>query len=145
MRGLDRQVREVQRDEEKLKREIVAAAKKDPLVAKMLAKNVVCIDRVEDWALGYVLGLSHKSLLTGSLFAFVQVKCRNTVERLIICKAQINSVSMQLQTDAAMMRVGAVMGKSATIMKTMNRLVNGPAVTEAMCVGGLGVLVPPCP
>ena len=41
MRGIDRQVREVQRDEEKLKREIVVAAKKDPLVAKMLAKNIV--------------------------------------------------------------------------------------------------------
>ena len=34
--------------------------------------------------------------------------------------------------DAAMMRVGAVMGKSAHIMKTMNALVNGPAVTETM-------------
>lgn len=41
MRGLDRQVREVQRDEAKLKREILTTAKKDPVVTKMLAKNVV--------------------------------------------------------------------------------------------------------
>jgi hypothetical protein len=40
-RGLDRQVREVQRSEEKLKREIVAVAKKDPVSARMLAKNIV--------------------------------------------------------------------------------------------------------
>ncbi len=31
-----------------------------------------------------------------------------------------------------MMRVGQVMGKSAGIMKTMNALVNGPAMTATM-------------
>lgn len=41
MHGLDRQVREVAREEEKLKRDIKAFAGKDEVVVRMLVKNVV--------------------------------------------------------------------------------------------------------
>ncbi len=66
-RGLDRQVREVQRSEEKLKREIVVVAKKDPTSAKMLARNIVCPHPSGEFASCFFLTLS---LLVGTMSSY---------------------------------------------------------------------------
>jgi hypothetical protein len=64
-RGLDRQVREVQRSEDKLKREIASVAKKDPVSAKMLAKNIVRYcpfsTAAHEWCYGAVYLVGHGS------------------------------------------------------------------------------------
>lgn len=56
------------------------------------------------------------------------VKSRAAVNRLASTKAQINSVAMQLETQAAFAKVSTTLGKSADIMKTMNTLLKAPEV-----------------
>eukprot|EP00158_Paraphelidium_tribonemae_P010418 Partr_v1_DN7896_c0_g1_i1_m18015 putative Charged multivesicular body protein len=100
MFSIDRSIREVQREEEKMKREIKQYAKKDPAIVKMLAKNIV--------------------------------KSRKAVERLTSTKAQLNSVSMQLQEQYGMARMSGTMAKSAGIMKAMGALISAPEVMAVM-------------
>ena len=45
---------------------------------------------------------------------------RKTIERMYSTKAQLNSVTMNLQTAAAMMKVKGCISKSAAIMQSMN-------------------------
>merc|ERR1712146_334998 len=59
------------------------------------------------------------------------VKGRKLVERLYTAKAQINSVSMQLQNQVAMQRVTNAMGQSSQMMKSMQALVSIPDVRKA--------------
>ena len=59
------------------------------------------------------------------------VKGRKLVERLYTAKAQINSVSMQLQNQVAMQRVTSAMGQSSQMMKSMQALVSIPDVRKA--------------
>jgi charged multivesicular body protein 3 len=58
------------------------------------------------------------------------VKSRKSTERLYTGKAQINSVSMQLQSQFAMSKVTEAMGKSTSIMKSMQALVSLPQVAD---------------
>lgn len=59
------------------------------------------------------------------------VKGRHFKERLYTAKAQINSVSMQLQSSLAMMKVSGVMEQSAGVMSAMRNLVKLPQVADA--------------
>jgi charged multivesicular body protein 3 len=101
MRRVERQARDVKREEDKFKREIQQAAKRnDVVIAKMIAKNIV--------------------------------SARRTVNRLESTKAQLNSISMQLQQEFAMQKVAGIIGKSSGIMKSMNSLLNVPELSMAM-------------
>jgi hypothetical protein len=57
---------------------------------------------------------------------------RKSIERCHVTKAQLNSVSLTLQTQAATSRVASVMGKSTAIMKSMNVLKRMPEISGIM-------------
>ena len=59
------------------------------------------------------------------------VRSNKLVERLFTAKAQINSVSMQLQNQVAMQTVTKAMGQSSQMMKSMQALVSLPDVRQA--------------
>ncbi|EDQ88724.1 uncharacterized protein MONBRDRAFT_32664 [Monosiga brevicollis MX1] len=101
MRGLDRQVMRIEREEMKIKQSVRDAAKKGQTdVAKVLAKSLV--------------------------------ESRRAKNRIHKTKAQINSVSMQIQQQASMARVAGAMGKSAEVMAMMQQLVRMPEIQETM-------------
>jgi len=60
------------------------------------------------------------------------VHARKGKERLLMSKANINSMEMQLSNQMATMRVAGAMEKSAEIMKTMNALVKDREVAATM-------------
>jgi charged multivesicular body protein 3 len=59
------------------------------------------------------------------------VKGRRVRDRLYTAKAQLNSVSMQLQTQMAMSKVAGAMQQSTVVMQAMSEVVKMPQVTEA--------------
>lgn len=60
------------------------------------------------------------------------VNVRRTVDRMYATKAQLNSVIMNLQTAASMMKMQGAISKSNDIMRTMNQLINIPELKETM-------------
>ena len=59
------------------------------------------------------------------------VKGRRVRDRLYSAKAQLNSVSMQLQTQMAMSKVAGALEQSTSVMQAMSQIVQLPQVTEA--------------
>lgn len=98
---LDRQIRSIQREEEKVKQSLKQAAKKgDKDVCVILAREIV-----------------------GS---------RKAINRINVSKAQLNSVCLHMQQQAANLRVAGAMQKSADVMKAMHALVKLPEIAETM-------------
>lgn len=100
-RGLDRQIRSIEREELKVKRSLKEAAKqghKD--VCRTLAKEIV--------------------------------RSRKAKNRIHTSKAQINSVSMQMKNQLAMLRVNGAIQKSTDVMKAMQSLCKVPQIQETM-------------
>mmetsp|Transcript_28451 Transcript_28451/g.50087 ORF Transcript_28451/g.50087 Transcript_28451/m.50087 type:complete len:215 (+) Transcript_28451:287-931(+) len=91
-RGIERKIREIRRDENKVKAQI-----------KKLAKDKNNIQAIRIMAKGLVAS-------------------RKTCDRLFQAKAQINSVNTQLKLNYAQMQVSQTMEKSGEIMKTMGQL-----------------------
>lgn len=60
------------------------------------------------------------------------VRTRAARDRMLMAKAQINSVNMQLQTQAAMVRAAGCMKKSTEVMACMNKLVKLPELQKTM-------------
>ncbi|EGB09650.1 hypothetical protein AURANDRAFT_7138, partial [Aureococcus anophagefferens] len=60
------------------------------------------------------------------------VRTRAARERLLVARTQISSVSMQLQTQAAMVRAAGCMKKSGEVMAVMNQLVKLPELQKTM-------------
>ena len=60
------------------------------------------------------------------------VRTRAARNRMLMAKAQINSVNMQLQTQAAMVRAAGCMKKSTEVMRRMNKLVKLPELQKTM-------------
>jgi division protein CdvB (Snf7/Vps24/ESCRT-III family) len=60
------------------------------------------------------------------------VRLRNTKERMLMTKTQLNSVSNQLTQQMAVAKLGTVFATSAELMSAMNQLVNVPEITETM-------------
>ena len=60
------------------------------------------------------------------------VRTRAARNRMLMAKAQINSVNMQLQTQAAMVRAAGCMKKSTEVMRCMNKLVKLPELQKTM-------------
>ena len=96
---MNRQIRDNERHEQKMKSEIKKYAKKNELSSiKVIAKDIV--------------------------------NTRKARERLFVAKAQINSVSMQLQQQAAMVSVSGCIAKSTNIMQSMSQLLSVPSIQE---------------
>ena len=60
------------------------------------------------------------------------VNTRKAITRLHASKAQINSVCMNLQMSIGMLKMQGVLGKSAEIMGSMNKLMNMPELASTM-------------
>lgn len=102
MREIDRDMKKVEREENKIKKEIKKEAKlngNSPSV-KILAKSIV--------------------------------KSQKQREKMMITKTQINSVSLTLKQQYANMKVTKVVGKSAMIMKHMNNMINTKQMNDVM-------------
>ena len=78
--------------------------------------------------------LSKKTGSAGAMRTLAKSIARSqiSVTKLHTQKAQINSVSMQLATQASLVKVSGIMGKSAEIMKMMNQLVRISALRDQM-------------
>eukprot|EP00730_Choanoeca_flexa_P003632 TRINITY_DN11461_c0_g1_i1.p2 TRINITY_DN11461_c0_g1~~TRINITY_DN11461_c0_g1_i1.p2 ORF type:complete len:211 (+),score=58.62 TRINITY_DN11461_c0_g1_i1:1997-2629(+) len=101
MRGLDRQITRIEREEMKIKKSIKDAAKSNQLdSAKVLAKSLV--------------------------------ESRRAKNRIHTTKAQINSVSMQIQQQASMARVAGALSKSTEVMELMSSLIRLPEIRQTM-------------
>jgi|TARA_B110000090_G_scaffold204789_1_gene251483 charged multivesicular body protein 3 len=70
-----------------------------------------------------------KSALT--ILAKDMIKGRKARDRLYTAKAQLNSVSMQLQTQMAMSKVAGALEQSSAVMHAMSNIVKLPQVTDA--------------
>ncbi|KAJ8609479.1 hypothetical protein CTAYLR_005427 [Chrysophaeum taylorii] len=60
------------------------------------------------------------------------VRTRAAKERMYAARATLNSVSMQLQTQASMVRAAGCMKRSAEVMSAMNKLVKLPELQKTM-------------
>ena len=70
-----------------------------------------------------------RSALT--ILAKDMVRGRHTRDRLYTAKAQLNSVSMQLQEQMCMAKVAGALQQSTGVMQAMSKVVRLPAVAEA--------------
>ncbi|XP_071827848.1 charged multivesicular body protein 3-like [Apostichopus japonicus] len=100
-RGLDRQIRSIEREEAKVKKSLKDAAKQ-----------------------------GHKEVCT--TLAKEIVRSRKAKNRIYTSKAQINSVSMQMKNQQAMLRVNGAIQKSTDVMKAMQSLCKIPQIQETM-------------
>ncbi|CAO3684376.1 unnamed protein product [Umbelopsis ramanniana] len=100
-RGIERQIRQIEREEAKVKSGIKAVAKRgDTKSCKSLAKELI--------------------------------RSRKHVERLHTSKAQLNSVSMQLNHQLATLKIAGTLQKSAEVMNLVNQLVKLPEIAKTM-------------
>jgi charged multivesicular body protein 3 len=60
------------------------------------------------------------------------VQSKRAKSRLHTSKAQINSVCMQIQNQAAMLRVAGALEKSTTVMQAMSSLIKMPEIRDTM-------------
>lgn len=60
------------------------------------------------------------------------INTRQAVSRMLVAKAQMNSVSMILQTSVSMIKMQGCMQKSSEIMASMNSLVKLPEIRATM-------------
>jgi len=60
------------------------------------------------------------------------IRSRKAKENIYKSKAQLNSVSMQLQQNLSMMKVAGVMQRSTQVMGMMNNLVRLPQLNQVM-------------
>ncbi|KAK3285424.1 hypothetical protein CYMTET_6973 [Cymbomonas tetramitiformis] len=101
MRAIDRQIRDIKREEDKVVKAIKEASKRnDTSSAKILAKEVVV--------------------------------SRRTTQRLHTNKAQMNSVSMHLGENLAVIRTVGHLEKSTEVMTLMNSLIKTPVIAKQM-------------
>lgn len=60
------------------------------------------------------------------------LRTRAARDRMLQSKAQLSSISMQLQTQASLVRAAGCMARSADVMKAMNKLVKVPQMQKTM-------------
>eukprot|EP01126_Amoeba_proteus_P043293 TRINITY_DN4746_c0_g2_i11.p1 TRINITY_DN4746_c0_g2~~TRINITY_DN4746_c0_g2_i11.p1 ORF type:complete len:193 (+),score=59.91 TRINITY_DN4746_c0_g2_i11:148-726(+) len=102
-RQLDRQIRAIEREQNKVKIEIRTLSKKGEVDnAKILVKELI--------------------------------RSRKQVERIYVSKAQINSISMQLQQNLATYKIAGALKRSSDIMTLVNSMVKVPEMQQIMMV-----------
>jgi len=100
-RNLERTIRGIEQEENKVKIEIKNLAKKgDKNNVKTLAKELI--------------------------------RSRKAKEKMYSSKAQLHSVSLQLTSNLAMMKMGQTLAKSTQVMAYMNQLVRLPQLNKVM-------------
>ncbi|CAE7803294.1 chmp3 [Symbiodinium microadriaticum] len=101
-RGLDRSIRKIEQEEDKIRKDIQAMAKQggDPKSIQMLAKSLIRSSKAKD--------------------------------RLYTSRSIMQSAVAELETTAATMRLSDSMSKSAEVMKQMNSLVRIPEMEESI-------------
>jgi len=103
-RNLDRSIRSIELEEQKIKKSIKELAKKGDKQnlnsAKTLAKELI--------------------------------RSRKAKENIYKSKAQLNSVAMQLTQNLSMMKVAGVMQRSTQVMAMMNNLIRLPQLNKVM-------------
>jgi charged multivesicular body protein 3 len=73
-----------------------------------------------------------EQLSSARLLAKEIVNTRKSRERMLVAKAQMNSVSMALQSNISLMKVQGVVAKSTEVMVAMNKLIKLPEVSKTM-------------
>ena len=100
-RQLDRQIRGIDGEEQKVKKALKEAAKKGNRgVMVSLAKEIL--------------------------------RARKAKDRIHTSKAQLNSISMQLQNQLAQVKIAGTLQKSSEVMKMVNNLVRLPEISRDM-------------
>ncbi|KAF4716603.1 Charged multivesicular body protein 3 [Perkinsus olseni] len=80
-----------------------------------------------------IKGLAKKKEVTSvRILAKEIVRTRKTRDRMLTAKAQMNSISMQLQQAAMTMKMGEAVAGSTQIMQAMSSLIKLPELTETM-------------
>jgi len=101
---LDRNIRSIEMEEQKIKASIKQLAKKG----------------------------DKQNLASAKVLAKELIRSRKAKENIYKSKAQLNSVAMQLQQNLSMMKVAGVMQKSTQIMGYMNNLIKLPHLNQVM-------------
>ncbi|EEC82025.1 hypothetical protein OsI_25990 [Oryza sativa Indica Group] len=117
-RVLDRQIRDVQREEKNVEKSIREAAKRNDIGSAKLLSN---------YEQRTLLVLYPTMALAKEL-----VRSRRAVNRLYENKAQLNSVSMHLGEIVATARTVGHLSKSAEVMKIVNNLMKAPELAATM-------------
>lgn len=101
-RLLDRQIRSIQREEEKAKRLLKETASKggDKEACSIVAKEII--------------------------------QARKAISRIHVSKAQINSVVMSMRNQLATVKIAGSLQKSTDVMKSMQQLIKVPEVAATM-------------
>lgn len=96
-------------------------------------KDVEDLRRAEKKALEECKKLAKQHQLGASkILAKEIVRTRKAIERNMTAKAQMNSVSMALQSSVALLKIQGVMSKSTDVMKAMSQLISLPEMTATM-------------
>jgi len=107
-RNLDKNIRSIELEEQKIKASIKQLAKKG----------------------------DKQNLASAKILAKELIRSRKAKENIYKSKAQLNSVSMQLQQNLSMMKIAGVMQKSTQIMSAMNNLIKLPQLNQVMMAMG---------
>ena len=94
---------------------------------RRLDKDLNDLTRSEKTALAECKKLSKMNQIpSAKIMAKEVVQIRRAKERLLMAKAQLNSVSMALQNALALKKIQGIMSKSTDIMSSMSKLMNVP-------------------
>ena len=102
MRALDRQMTTMSREEQKIIKELKATAKKEGM---QKAVNILAKD---------------------------VIRARQTRDKLLAGKTQLNSVNMTITAQISMLKVGGAMQKSTDVLHTLNEAVKIPELRATM-------------
>eukprot|EP00596_Hydrurales_sp_CCMP1899_P006104 CAMPEP_0119034030 /NCGR_PEP_ID=MMETSP1177-20130426/1092_1 /TAXON_ID=2985 /ORGANISM="Ochromonas sp, Strain CCMP1899" /LENGTH=217 /DNA_ID=CAMNT_0006991225 /DNA_START=169 /DNA_END=822 /DNA_ORIENTATION=+ len=101
--------------------------------ARVIDRDVQNLGREEAKAMKECKKLAKEGRLSAcKILAKEVINTRQAVARMQIAKAQMNSVSMILQTSVSMIKMQGCMQKSAEIMTSMNSLVKLPEIRATM-------------
>jgi len=103
-RNLDKNIRSIELEEQKLKRSIKELAKKG----------------------------DKQNLQSAKALAKELIRSRKAKERIYKSKAQLNSVSMQLTQNLSMIKMSGMLQRSTQIMGAMNNLIRLPQLNQVM-------------
>ena len=100
---------------------------------RQIDRELSALKREENKMLKECKRLAEKGHTSGAkITAKNVVQVRSTMDRLRVAKTQMGSVSMQLQTQVAMIKVSGCMQKSGEVMKSMSKLMNIRDLRETM-------------
>lgn len=101
--------------------------------ARSIDKDITKLQREEEKAMKECKKLAKSGHVSSvKILAKQVVQTRKSIERMYLAKAQLNSVTMQLQTSVSMLKMTNCISKSTEIMTAMNQLVKLPEISQTM-------------